>query len=215
MDKKTRSVSREYVESIVVAIILAFLIRTYVVQLFKIPSGSMEDTLLVGDYPVVNKVLYGLKMPITGERLFPMREIQQGDVIVFKYPQEPSKDFIKRVVGLPGDEIRIEAKTVYVNGKAYVNPHEVHKEFGVTQPCPPGLIYDYNCKRDNMPPLRVPEDSYFVMGDNRDRSYDSRFWGFVAKEQVKGRAFMKLWSVDGPIWEMWHVRWDRVGRLID
>lgn len=215
MSGKTRSVPREYVESIIIAIILAFIIRTFVVQLFKIPSGSMEDTLLVGDYPVVNKFLYGLKIPITGERVFSSRDIKRGDVIVFKYPKEPDKDYIKRVVGLPGDEIRVANKMVYINGELFVHPHEIHKDPETFPPCPSGFYGDSLCKRDNMEPLRVPENAYFVMGDNRDRSADSRFWGFVPEENVKGKAFMKLWSVDGPIWAVWQVRWDRVGRLID
>ncbi len=212
MSEKTRSVAREYVESIVIAFILAFFIRTYVVQLFKIPSGSMEDTLLVGDYPVVNKFLYGLKIPITGARVFSVRDPKRGDVVVFKYPEDPSKDFIKRVIGLPGDEVRVADKVVYINDRPYMNPHEIHKDPDIISPCPPYMTGDNSCRRDTMAAVKIPDNSYFVMGDNRDRSYDSRFWGVVKKEQIKGRAFFKLWSLDGAFWK---VRWDRVGRGIE
>jgi len=218
MSEKTRSIYREYAESFIIALILALIIRTFLVQLFKIPSGSMEDTLLVGDHPLVNKFVYGLKVPITGDRVFSIRDPQRGDVVVFKFPKNYQFDFIKRVVGVPGDEIRVVNKQLYVNGKPDENPHAVHKDMEVVQACapapwPPATEFEESlCLRDNFGPVRVPVNSYFVMGDNRDRSRDSRFWGVVRKEELKGMAFLKLWSMDGAFW---NLRWGRLFKKID
>lgn len=199
-----KSIVREYAESIIIAVVLALIIRTFVVQAFKIPSGSMEDTLAIGDHILVSKFIYGTKIPFTSTRLVKFRDPRQGDVIVFEYPEDPSKDFIKRVVGTPGDEVEVRNKKVYVNGNPYENPHEVHKEKDV--------IPKEQNPRDNVGPLKVPEGSYFVMGDNRDRSYDSRFWGVVKNEKIKGLAFIKYWSWDS---EHFRVRWRSIGKLID
>src|SRR5512137_2789976 len=125
-EAKKKHIVREYAESIIVAVILALIIRTFIVQAFKIPSGSMEDTLAIGDHILVNKFIYGTKIPFTGTRLLPIRHPKRGDVIVFEYPEDPSKDFIKRVVGTAGDEVQVIDKKVFVNGKPYENPHEVH-----------------------------------------------------------------------------------------
>lgn len=201
---KKKSLIREYAESIIIAVILALIIRAFVVQAFKIPSGSMEDTLLIGDHLLVNKFIYGPKIPFTDVRPFKIRDPRQGDVIVFEYPEDPSKDFIKRIIGVPGDVVQGIDKKVYVNGKLYRNPHEIHKESDI--------IPKEQNPRDTFGPIKVPADSYFVMGDNRDRSYDSRFWGFVKKEKIKGLAFIKYWSWDG---DNWRVRWGRIGRLIN
>lgn len=200
---RKKSLVREYAESIIIAVILALFIRAFVVQAFKIPSGSMEDTLQVGDHLLVNKFIYGPKIPFTDTRMFSIRDPQRGDVIVFEYPEDPSKDFIKRVIGVPGDVVQGINKNVYVNGRLYRNPHEVHKEKDI-------LPKEQN-PRDSFGPIKVPADSYFVMGDNRDRSYDSRFWGFVKKEKIKGLAFIKYWSWDG---DNWRVRWGSIGELI-
>ncbi len=198
---KKKPLVREYAESIIIAVILALIIRAVVVQAFKIPSGSMEDTLLIGDHLLVNKFIYGPMIPFTEKRLFKIRDPRQGDIIVFEYPEDPSKDFIKRIVGVPGDTIQGIDKKVYVNGRLYQNPHEVHKE--------QDIIPKEQNPRDTFGPIKVPDGSYFVMGDNRDRSYDSRFWGTVKKEKIKGLAFIKYWSWDG-----WRVRWSSIGRLI-
>ena len=200
---KKKNLVREYAESIIIAVILALFIRTFVVQAFKIPSGSMEDTLQVGDHLLVNKFIFGTAIPFTDKRFFALRDPRQGDVIVFEYPEDPSKDFIKRIVGVPGDVVQGINKHVYVNGKLYQNPHEVHKETDL-------VPKDQN-PRDTFGPIKVPADSYFVMGDNRDRSYDSRFWGFVKKDKIKGLAFIKYWSWDG---DNWRVRWGSIGQLI-
>jgi signal peptidase I len=195
---------REYAESIIWALVLALFIRTFVVQAFKIPSGSMEDTLAIGDHLLVNKFIYGIKLPFGERRILKLRDPQRGDVMVFEYPVDRSKDFIKRVIGVPGDEIMGRDKSVYVNGVLYRNPHEVHKE---TQVFPRELN-----PRDNFGPVRVPAHSYFMMGDNRDRSYDSRFWGFVRDSDIKGLAFIKYWSWNQ---DTWRVRWGSIGRLIE
>jgi len=201
---KKKSLLREYAESIIIAVLLALVIRTYLVQAFKIPSGSMEDTLVVGDHLLVNKFIYGTKVPFTTKRVITLRNPRQGDVIVFEYPEDPNKDFIKRVVGIPGDVVEEREKKVFVNGKEYKNPHEIHKEKDV-------IPREMN-PRDTFGPVTVPPDSYFVMGDNRDRSYDSRFWGFVKREKIKGLAFIKYWSWDK---DKFLPRFGNIGRLIN
>ena len=201
---KEKSKIREYAESIAWALVLAFIIRSCIVQAFEIPSGSMEDTLLVGDHLFVNKFIYGIKIPFIDKRVLKLRDPQRGDVMVFEFPEDRSKDFIKRVIGVPGDEIQVRDKQVYVNGALYRNPHEVHKETD--------LLPREQGPRDNFGPVRVPAKSYFMMGDNRDRSYDSRFWGFVPESDIVGKALIKYWSWDK---DSWRVRWDRIGRLIE
>lgn len=201
---KKKHIVREYAESIIIAVILALIIRTFIVQAFKIPSGSMEDTLAIGDHILVSKFIYGTQIPFTSTRLLKIRDPRRGDVIVFEYPEDPSKDFIKRVIGTPGDTIQVINKKVYVNGKLYENPHEVHKEKDV--------IPKEQNPRDNTDLITVPTNAYFVMGDNRDRSYDSRFWKFVRNDQIKGLAFIKYWSWDK---ENFGVRWRSIGKLID
>ncbi|GAW66012.1 signal peptidase I [Geoanaerobacter pelophilus] len=201
---KAKHVVREYAESIIIAVLLALVIRTFIVQAFKIPSGSMEDTLAIGDHLLVNKFIYGSKIPFTDSRILAIRDPRQGDVIVFQYPEDPSKDFIKRVIGVPGDVVEVKNKRVYVNGKLYANPHEVHKESDT-------IPKEMN-PRDNKDPITVPANSYFVMGDNRDRSYDSRFWGVVTRDKIKGLAFIKYWSWDK---DKLRVRFGNIGKLID
>ncbi len=201
---KKKSLIREYAESIAIAVLLALIIRSYLVQAFKIPSGSMEDTLVIGDHLLVSKFMYGTKVPFVDKRVLKVRDPRQGDVIVFEYPEDPSKDFIKRVIGVPGDVVEGKEKKVYVNGKLYENIHEVHKEKEI-------IPKEMN-PRDTFGPLTVPPDSYFVMGDNRDRSYDSRFWKFVRRDQIKGLAFIKYWSWDR---DKLMPRFGNIGRLIN
>jgi signal peptidase I len=199
-----KSVYRDYLESIVFALVIALILRTFVVQAFKIPSGSMENTLAIGDYILVNKFIYGIEIPFTDRHLFPLRSPKRGDIAVFEYPRDPSRDFVKRVIGLPGDRIQIIDKKVFINGKRYANPHEIHKDDTVI---PSGAN-----PRDNTGVITVPAGSFFMMGDNRDESYDSRFWGFVKIGRIKGLAFIKYWS-----WDKRHfrVRWSNIGRLIE
>jgi signal peptidase I len=200
---KEKSVFREYAEAIIIAAVLALFIRTFIVQAFKIPSGSMEDTLLIGDHLIVNKFLYGTKIPFTGKEVFPLREPVRGDVIVFKFPEDETKDFIKRIIGLPGDTLEIVNKKLFVNGKPLTEPYTVFKD---EQILPRALQ-----ARDNFGPIKVPEGQYFCMGDNRDKSHDSRFWGFVTKDKIIGKAIIIYWSWDSD--DHW-VRWQRMGKLV-
>ncbi len=201
---------REYGEALLFALILALLIRTFLFQAFKIPSGSMEDTLLIGDHLLVNKFIYGTQLPFMDGRFLTLRHPQRGDIIVFEFPQDADKsyfqrrDFIKRVVGMPGDRIEVSNKQVMVNGEPYRLSQELHKELDII----PGNLQP----RDFMSPVEVPAGHYFVMGDNRDRSFDSRFWGFVPEQKIKGLAFIKYWSWNR---EKTMPRWNRIGRLID
>ena len=186
------------------ALVLALFIRTFVVQAFKIPSGSMEPTLEIGDHILVNKFIYGTKIPFTSWNLLPWQNPKRGDVIVFIYPMDRDKDFIKRVIGVEGDTIRIVNKKLYVNGQAMPDTHAVFKEDMIF----PGEAQ----KRDNFGPITVPPGMLFAMGDNRDRSLDSRFWGFVPLNDVRGKAFIIYWSWDS---QGTTVRWNRLGHLID
>jgi len=199
-----KNLLREYLVSLGWAVLLALVIRTFVMQTFEIPSGSMENTLEVGDYLIANKFLYGLRLPWSGERVLPVRAPKRGDVVIFKFPEDRSQDFIKRLIGVPGDEVMVRGKQVFVNGKAFTDPHEVHKD--------PAVLPATAGPRDNFGPVRVPEGSYFMMGDNRDNSYDSRFWGFVKLEDIVGLAVVKYWSF---IPGTWQVRWENLGRVID
>ena len=203
-EARAKSKIREFVESILWAVALALIIRACVIQSFKIPSGSMLDTLVIGDCLLVNRFVYGIKVPFTDLRLPGIRDPQRGDVVVFKYPEDRSKDFIKRLIGVPGDEILIRDKRVYINGTIYQNPHEVHKD--------PQILPRELTQRDNFGPVSVPANAYFMMGDNRDNSLDSRFWGFVPKTDVVGLAFIKYWSWDQ---DRWRPRWLRIGTFID
>jgi len=232
--KKSRF--REYLEAIVIAVILALLIRAYVIQAFKIPSGSMIPTLLVGDHILVNKFIYGIKLPFSEKRVFIFRPPRRGDVIVFSFPGNREKeecrslannisfrishafstgnplylftddcrDFIKRVVAVGGDRIEIRDKKVYVNGVELKEPYIIHND-PLVQKSPP---------RDNFGPFIVPRNSFFVMGDNRDQSYDSRFWGVVDMKDIKGKAFILYWSWNRNGGLLNKVRWWRIGKLI-
>ena len=189
-----KSTLREYFESICVAVILALFIRTFVVQAFKIPTGSMENNLLIGDHLLVNKMLFAPAATPLEEELIPTREDRRHDVVVFKYPMEPERDFIKRVVALPGESIHIANKRVYINGAPLDEPFVYYAE-------PPGNSENstfFDRRRDDMPELVVPEGHYFVMGDNRDNSHDSRFWGALPRNLIKGRALIVYWSYEAP-----------------
>lgn len=193
---------RENIEAIAIAIVLALFIRTFVVQAFKIPSGSMKPTLKIGDHILVNKFIYGVKLPFAHATVIPVKEPNRGDIVVFEYPVEPDKDFIKRVIGLPGDVVEIRKKEVFVNGEPF-NKYGMHTDDQII----PAAINT----RDNFGPVTVPKGSYFVMGDNRDNSYDSRFWGFVSENKIKGEAFIIYWSWDR---EEFGVRWGRLGHIL-
>lgn len=189
---KKKSVFREYAEAIIIAVILALFIRTYVVQAFKIPSGSMIPTLLIGDHILVNKFIYRFNKP------------ERGEIIVFKYPQDPSRDFIKRLIGLPGDVIEIRDKHLYINGNSMEE-----SSYTIFENDEKSMYIPRN--RDNFGPVTIPEGYYFVLGDNRDCSLDSRFWGFLDEDLLKGKAFIIYWSWNSDI--HW-VRWDRFAKIL-
>ncbi|MBI4688775.1 MAG: signal peptidase I [Nitrospirae bacterium] len=201
--KNKKKIIWEYVEAIVTALVLALLIRAYVVQAFKIPSGSMIPTLLIGDHILVNRFIYGTKIPFSDKRILKFKKPEKGDIIVFKYPEDPSRDFIKRVVAVEGDVIESRNKKIYVNSKPASEPYAQHTDNSVR----PGGIEP----RDNFGPLIVPRDKFFVMGDNRDQSYDSRYWGYVDIKDIKGKSLILYWSWNSQ--NHW-VRFNRIGRLI-
>ena len=186
-----KSVIRQYAEAFIIAIVLALVIRTFVVQAFKIPSGSMLPTLQIGDHILVNKFLYWFTTP------------QRGDILVFRFPQDEGRDFIKRVIALPGEKVEIRGKQVVVNGQPLLEPYSVHLDRAIQEaPYSP---------RDNFSPVEVPPGQLFMMGDNRDYSMDSRFWGFLDTKKIKGKAFVIYWSWDR---DRFRPRWGRIGTVI-
>jgi len=186
-----KEVFLDYAKSIVIALIIALVVRTFIVQAFRIPSGSMIPTLLVGDHILVNKFIYHFKDP------------QHGDVVVFKFPLDPKKDYIKRIIGIPGDRIEIRDKVVYRNGKPLKEPYAIHED---NRTLPAAFQ-----PRDNFGPVVVPPNSYFMMGDNRDHSNDSRFWGIVPYRLIVGKPWFIYFSWD----ENYTIRWDRIGRDVE
>ncbi|MBT5874652.1 MAG: signal peptidase I [Candidatus Latescibacteria bacterium] len=231
-----RSVTREYTEALIVAGITALLIKTFVIQAFRIPSGSMEDTLLVGDFLLVNKFLYGASVPFTDTTLPAIRDPQSGDVIVFQYPEDPTKDYIKRCVAVAGETVEIRDKVVFVNGEIRPMPPE-------GKHISSGVYTRAQSPRDNWGPETVPPGHLFMMGDNRDNSTDSRFWGMLDTRLIRGQAFILYmswefqlgdpeltWTLDQPVGSAfsllyivaydivhapWRVRWTRIGHLIE
>ncbi len=212
-----KSVIREYGEAMGIALILAIIIRTFLVQAYKIPSGSMEPTLLVGDHILVNKLIYGLRMPDSifgvqipglpyGKYLFRLEPVHRGDVVVFVFPPDSTKDFIKRVIGVAGDTVEVKNGAVWLNGKPMDDPH-AHLEVAPQD-------RSEVAPRDNFGPVTVPPGKLFMMGDNRDRSYDSRFWGFVDDDQVEGRAMIIYWSWDSDGTSLIPIRWSRFGMIV-
>jgi signal peptidase I len=198
--RKVKSVFREYAEALLVALLLAFVIRTFIVQAFKIPSGSMLETLQIGDHLLVNKFIYGVKWPFSDNYAVRGAEPQRGDIVVFKYPNNKSIDYIKRIVGAPGDTVEIRNKQLLLNGRAVNESYTRHSQ--------PALMLPV---RDNYGPVTVPPDKYFMMGDNRDDSQDSRFWGFVDRADLHGKAWRIYWSSEG----LGNVRWNRFGSLVE
>jgi len=186
-----KSTIREYFEAIVTAVILALFVRTWVVQAFKIPTGSMENNLLIGDHLLVNKFVFGPEPRGFERAVLPVRDIRRGDIVVFKYPDEPERDFIKRVIGLPGDTLELRSKKIYINGQPLDEPY-VHY-IDATHAASEVTSFDV---RERYGPVNVPPDQYFVMGDNRDNSQDSRYWGFLPRHYVKGKALLIYWSYE-------------------
>jgi signal peptidase I len=187
-----KSTLREYFEAIVTAVILALFVRTWVVQAFKIPTGSMENNLLIGDHLLVNKFIFGPDG--SGSVFLPIADISRRDIVVFKYPEDPERDFIKRVIGLPGETLEVREKKVYINGQPIDEPY-VHYLEPVGGH---GEVTSFDV-RDRYGPVTVPDGHYFVMGDNRDNSQDGRYWGFLPRHYIKGKALLIYWSYDaGP-----------------
>src|SRR6266699_5879652 len=196
-DEQKKSTVREYYEALLIAFIFVNFARIFVFQAFKIPTGSMEDNLKIGDHIIVNKFIYGPLTP-PWQKLLPAREIGRGDIMVFRYPLQPDTDFVKRVIGLPGDVIEVRDKVVYVNGKALDEPYVIHDDpmlFRARGAGEPPLPEPFR-SRDQFGPYTVAPNSYFAMGDNRDRSSDSRYWGTVPRSMIKGRVFMVYWSFE-------------------
>ena len=198
---------KEYLEPFVVAVLIALFIRTFVVQAFEIPSSSMEPTLLIGDYLLVNKFTYGIRIPYTNSKFFQFKKPQRGDVIVFIFPLDRSKDFIKRVIGTEGEKVEIIHNKIYINDRLIDDPwrHFVTNDFPRS----------YLQRMENFGPVVVPKDSLFVLGDNRDNSEDSRFWGFLNVNAVLGKALVMYFSWDRNAESLFgKVRWSRIGKLI-
>ena len=220
----------EWAKIFVVSVLLFFFLRTFFVEAFKIPSGSMERTLLVGDFLLVNKLAYGAEVPFTHRRLPKLREPQHGDVIVFEWPEDPTKNFVKRLVGLPGDTLQMREGKLVRNGTVLRESYVLHTEPDI-DPAPEEFRWQrdylvktaaasvgYHPSRNNWGPLVVPQGNYFVLGDNRDNSLDSRYWGFVPDSLVKGRPFVIYYSyapdtVDAFAW-LTRIRWQRVGERV-
>jgi signal peptidase I len=195
---------KEWLEPILIAVVMVVVLKTFIVQNFKIPSGSMEDTLLVGDRLFASKFIYGAELPFTHFRIFKVRDPRPGDVIVFKYPEDPTKDYIKRCIAVAGQTVEIRNKQVYVDDVLQKTPETIKYIDDLIMTDQP---------RDNMPKRTVPTDMLFAMGDNRDNSYDSRYWGFVPYENLIGKALFIYWSVDPnvPVRNILHkFRWNRM-----
>ena len=194
-DTHKKSTSREYYEALLIAIIFVNFARIFVFQAFKIPTGSMEDNLKIGDHIIVNKFVYGPKPDGVLGSLFPLRDVERGDIVVFRFPLQPDTDFVKRVVALPGETVEIRDKKLIIDGEPQNEPYVVYDDPQI-YPNQPALPEPYR-SRDQFGPYTVPAESYFAMGDNRDRSSDSRYWGTVPRSLIKGRAFMVYWSFEG------------------
>ncbi len=198
---------KEYLEPIVIAFLIALFIRAFVVQAFKIPSSSMEPTLLVGDYLLVNKFIYGIRIPYTDIKLLQYKKPERGDVIVFVFPKDPSKDFIKRVIGTEGEKVEIIHNRIYINDRLIEDPWRHFQTRGLPE--------YFLREMENFGPVVVPKDSLFVLGDNRDNSQDSRFCGFLHINAVLGKAFIIYFSWDHNAENLFDkVRWPRIGELI-
>ena len=211
LQQNKKSAIRENIEAIIIAVLLALVIRTFIVQAFKIPSGSMLPTLQIGDHILVSKFIYGVKMPFTGATLIPISNPKANDIVVFQFPKNPELDYIKRVIAVGGDKVEIRDKKIFINDKPFDDLHGVFKD---------PLIHPANFDpRDNFGPTTVPEGKIFAMGDNRDNSFDGRFWGFVDLKAVRGKAWVIYWSwdVQQPLFSLdrlQSIRWSRLGDFV-
>lgn len=194
-----KSVVREYTESLIIAVVLALFVRTFVFQAFKIPTGSMEPNLLIGDHLIVNKMIFAPSATPVERAMLPTREVRRGDVVVFKYPEEPERDFIKRVIGLPGDRLELRSKVLYINDQPLQEDYAHY-----ASPATADAFGASGDLRESYGPVTVPQGQYFMMGDNRDNSEDSRYWGFLPASYVKGNALFIYFSFDSGL------RWERL-----
>ena len=211
LQQEKKSVIRENIEAIIIAVLLALFIRTFIVQAFKIPSGSMLPTLQIGDHILVSKFIYGVKMPFNGSTLIPVTDPKTNDIVVFQYPKDPKLDYIKRVIAVAGDTVEIRDKKIFINGKPFEDLYGTFTDPSLH----PGTIDS----RDNLGPFTVPAHKIFCMGDNRDNSYDGRFWGFVDLSAVRGKAWAIYWSwdVQQPLFSLdrlLSIRWSRIGDIV-
>jgi signal peptidase I len=220
----------DWVKSFAVALLLFLVIRTFLVEAFRIPTGSMENTLLVGDFLLVNKAVYGAQLPGTHTRLPSFAEPKRGDVVVFVPPHEPGKNYVKRLIGAPGDTLEMRERILYINGAPQVEPYVQHTDARGMDMVLPDMLWQrnflagetrpevYHPTRDNWGPIVVPDDRYFMLGDNRDDSEDSRFWGFVDREAIKGRPLFIYYSFDANTMRLFpwitQIRWGRIGDMI-
>jgi signal peptidase I len=221
----------EWAKSFTIAIVLFLFVRTFLVEAFKIPSGSMEKTLLVGDFLLVNKMVYGAEVPFTGKHLPAIRHPQRGDVIVFQWPVDPSKNFVKRLVGVPGDTLMMTSGDLYVNGVRHSEPYVSHSEPPDIDPVSTEFEWQKQYlvrtaeaatrtppSRNNWGPIVVPKDEYFVLGDNRDNSLDSRYWKFVPDSLIRGRPMFVYYSYDPDSLDrmswLTRIRWTRIGERV-
>ena len=239
--KKSKNQLREYTEAILIALLAALILRSFVVQAFRIPTGSMKDTLLVGDFLLVNKFIYGARTPdsipftkimLPYLRLPAFKDPEPGEIVVFKYPKDPTLDYIKRCIAVGGQTVEMRNGVVYVNGKPEGKMEEVGKRYDPEEghyviyykiTADSGHEYtirhyaDHIVEQENWGPVTVPAGNYFMMGDNRDNSSDSRYWGFLPWENVVGEALILYWSWNHylPMSKLFHkVRWSRIGTLI-
>jgi len=222
--KSASQSAREWIKSIAIALVIWFVLKTLLVEAFRIPSGSMENTLLIGDFLFVNKALYGAEIPVVHKRLPAFRDPQRFDIVVFNSPEQPGVSVVKRVVGMPGDTLSMVGNMLYLNGRPLEEPYVVRSELSsdIEDPRMRQWQVRYLVGRDprtyratlkNWGPIVVPPDSFFVMGDNRDSSYDSRYWGFLGRDRIKGRPLFIYYSFDRngllPV-PFLNVRWGRL-----
>jgi signal peptidase I len=211
-------------------LLLFLVIRTFLVEAFRIPTGSMESTLLVGDFLLVNKAVYGAQLPGTQTRLPSFSEPERGDVVVFMPPHEPGKNYVKRLVAVPGDTIEMHNRVLSINGEPQIEPYVQHTDAAGMDMVDPRMLWQrshltngmrpemYHPTRDNWGPVVVPEGRYFMLGDNRDDSEDSRYWGFVEREAIKGQPLFIYYSFDNSTMQLFpwitQIRWGRIGDMI-
>ena len=215
--RKRRSILREYVEVLLISVLLALFARTFLLQAFAIPSGSMEPNMLVGDHVLVNKLVYGETRNVFERAALPLRRVRRGDVVVFRFPDDPKRDLVKRCIGLPGDQVSLIDKVLHINDEPVAEPFVRHADEQVYQNS--RFLPDALRQRDNFGPVEVPPGELFCLGDNRDDSNDSRFWGTVPVDHVRGRAFVIYWSSqptapgdERPFWST--TRWPRFFKVI-